>query len=298
MKKANQTTIKTSLPYCLFRVDTRFFKLQDEHNSKIRFLKIETTPNRRTQSSRNIEVIRDRWGIDAHSDVEIYTDKRFDKTEDAESFALKLINDFVMRYRYYDKDAIHLVALTKEDLFGLNVLTDGHGVMSMTFAGGMTIVNPLRNHEISSKLEQSLLAGEEIPFWEELMQNAERYCYQADFRHSILESVIALELIVSQFIREKCAKLGIGKKEVDTYMHDVGITGNIKVTLKMLLQGETLPAERVMEKCKGSIGIRNKIVHEGRKNINATEAKEAIQFGKQMIEFLLTKISTKETLKT
>ena len=91
MKKVSLTTIKTSLPYCLFRVDTRFFKLQDEYNSKIRFLKIETMPNRRTQSSRNIEVIRDRWGIDAHSDVEIYTDRKFEKPEDAELFALELI---------------------------------------------------------------------------------------------------------------------------------------------------------------------------------------------------------------
>ena len=297
MKRANQTTIKTSLPYCLFRVDTRFFKLKDTHNSKLRFLKVETTPNRRTQSSQNIEVIRDRWGIDAHSDVEIYTDKRFDKPEQAESFALELINDFVKRYRYYDKDAIHLVPLTREDLFGLNVLSDGHGVISMSLAGGITVANPLRNHEISNKIEQSLTEGEDVPFWEELMLNAEQYCYQTEFRHSILESVIALELVISRFIREKCTKLGIGKKEVEKYIHDVGLTGNIKVTLKLLLTSGKLPKEEVMQKCKGSIGIRNKIVHEGRKNVSETDAKDAIQYGKQMIDFLLTQIAKNEPSK-
>jgi len=45
-----QTQIKTSLPYCLYKMDTRFFKLGDEYNSKIRFTKIEQL-NRRTQSS-------------------------------------------------------------------------------------------------------------------------------------------------------------------------------------------------------------------------------------------------------
>ncbi len=291
MIRKPQTTIKTSLPYCLYRVDSRFFKVGDSHNSKIRFTKIETTPNRRTHASQNIEVIRDRWGIDAHSDVEIYSDKKFSAPEEAESFALGLINDFVKRYRCFDKDAIHLVNLTREDLFGLTVVADGHGVASMTFAGGVTVIDPLRNHAISNKIERALTEGIQIPFWDELMQNAERYCFQEEFRHSILESVIALELVISQFIIEKCTKLGIGKKEVEEHIYNVGLKGNIKVTLKLLLKADKLPTEVVMEKCKGSIEIRNKIVHEGRKNVTKSEAKDAMQYGKQMIEFLLTHLS-------
>lgn len=292
MKKVNQATIKTSLPYCLYRVDSRFFKLGDRYNSKIRFAKIETTPNRRTQASRNVEVIRDRWGIDAHSDVEIYTDKKFTKPEEAESFTLRLVNDFVKRYRYYDRDAIHLVTLTREDLFGLNVMAEGHGVISMTFAGGITIVDPLRNHEISNKIEQSITDQREIPLWEELMMNAEQYYYQADFRHSILESIIALELVISEFIRKKCQELGIGNmKKVEEYIHDVGLRGNIEVTLRLLLGSIKLPSEDIMHKCRVSIGIRNKIVHKGRKEVSKTEAQDSIKYGKQMINFLLHEIS-------
>jgi len=294
MKRANQTKIKTSLPYCLFRVDTRFFKFKDTHNSKIRFLKIETTPNRRTQSSQNIEVIRDRWGIDAHSDVEIYTDKKFDKPEQAESFALELINDFVKRYRYYDKDAIHLVPLTREDLFGLNVLSDGHGVVSMALAGGITVVNPLRNHEISSNIEQSIDKNQEIPFWEELMLNAQQYCYQMDYRHSVLESVIAVELVVSEFIREKCREKGIKDEDANGYIRTYGLTGNVQVTLTLLLDKKSLPKVEIMETCKKSIEIRNKIVHKGKKDVTEKQAKDSIEFGKQMIEFLLSKMSSRQ----
>lgn len=283
----SQTQIKTSLPYCLYRVDTRFFKLKDRNNSKIRFFKIETTPNRRTQSSQNIEVIRDRWGIDAHSDVEIYTDKTFIKTEDAEIFALKLINDFIRRYRYYDKDAIHLVPLTKEDLFGFNVLTNGHGVMSVSFAGGMTVVNPLRNHEISSKIEESILKKKEIPLWQELLLNAEQYLFKAEYRHSVLESIIALELITSEFIRVKCHEKGVSSKDADKYIKDVGLTGNIEVTIKLLLNNATLPDKETFQKCKGSITTRNAIVHKGRKDVSVTEAKDALKYGKILIDFLI-----------
>src|SRR3989338_6364162 len=123
----SKTQIKTSLPYCLYRVDNRFFKTGDKFNTKIRFVKVETTPNRRTQSSQNIETIRDRWGIDAHSDVEIYTDKIFDNkdVDKAEKFTLKLANDFIKTYRYFSPEAVHLIPLTSEDLFGLTILSNG-----------------------------------------------------------------------------------------------------------------------------------------------------------------------------
>ena len=282
----SQNKITTSLPYCLYRVDTRFFKLGDGFNSKIRFLKVETTPNRRTQFSQNMEVIRDRWGIDAHSDVEIYTSKIFGKTEESESFALNLINDFVKRYRHYDTDAIHLVSLTKEDLFGLNTLVNGQGVMSISFAGGMTGVNPLLNYEISTKIEQSIKNNEEIPLWIELLCNADQYLYQAEYRHSILESIIALELVISDFIQTKCRQKGISKKDAEEYIKNVGVSGNIKVTLKFLLDKAKLPSQEIFQKCKASITIRNAIVHKGRKDVTSIEAQDSLKYSKMLIEFL------------
>lgn len=281
----SQTKISTSLPYCLYRVDTRFFKLNDDFGSKIRFLKVETTPNRRTQASQNIEVIRDRWGIDAHSDVEIYTNKTFDKSEESELFALNLINDFVKRYRHYDTDAIHLVSLTKEDLFGFNTLTNGHGIMSVSFAGGMTTVNPLHNYEISTKIEQSITSKEEIPLWVELLCNADQYLYQTEYRHSVLESIIALELVVSRFIRTKCQQKGISKKDSDEYIKNVGVSGNIKVTLKLLLDKVVLPEQKIFEQCKSAITKRNHIVHNG-EDATAIEAQDSIKYGRQLINFI------------
>lgn len=283
---ASQTLIKTSLPYCLHRVDTRFFKLKDEFNSKIRFIKVETTPNRRTRASKNMEVIRDRWGIDAHSDVEIITNKQFADIDEAEIFALKLINDFIRRYRYYDRTSVHLVTLTKEDLFGLNLISNGQGVFSVSFAGGMTVANPLLNYKISSNIEHSIASREDLPLWEELLLNSEQYLYQLEYRHSVLESIIALELVLSDFIRNKCKQKGISKKETDEYIQKVGVAKNIKVTLKLLLGNKKLPEKDVLEKCKASITIRNRIVHQGFKNISETEAQDALNYSKKLINFL------------
>lgn len=283
----NKTTIKTSLPYCLYKVDSRFFKLNDVFDSKIRFIKIETTPNRRTDSSKNMETIRDRWGIDAHSDVEIYTNKIFDHTEKAETFALEIINNFVQRYRYFDRRAVHLVSLSREDFFGFNVFSDGHGMILMSLAGGITPTDPLLVHEISNKVEKSLAENEQIPFYEELLLNSEQYIYQIEYRHSILESVIALELVLSNFILKKCMKKGIPETDAKKYIQSVGITGNIKVTLTLLLDGTPMPNEEVLEKCKDGIEIRNKIVHKGRKDVSKTEAQETLKQNREMIKFLL-----------
>ncbi|OGK27689.1 hypothetical protein A3B50_04170 [Candidatus Roizmanbacteria bacterium RIFCSPLOWO2_01_FULL_40_42] len=286
----SKTQIKTSLPYCLYRVDNRFFKTGDKFNTKIRFVKVETTPNRRTQSSQNIETIRDRWGIDAHSDVEIYTDKIFDNkdVDKAEKFTLKLANDFIKTYRYFSPEAVHLIPLTSEDLFGLTILSNGKGIANFTFAGGITVANPLLNHEVSNKIEQAIANKMKIQLWEELMLNANQYLYQTEYRHSVLESIIALELVVSDFIRKVCRKKNISSKAIESYIRDVGLTGNIDTTLRILLSGNQIPDAITLRKCKTSIKIRNAIVHKGKKDVNEKEARDSLEYSKKLIQFLTT----------
>lgn len=286
IKKTNELSqIKTSLPYCLFRVDSRFFKLDDEYNTKIRFVKIKTVPNRRTSDSKNMETIRDRWGIDAHSRVLILTEKKFKDSSKARSFALRLINTFVKVYRHYDKTAVHLVDLNSEDLFGFNYMYQGRGIFEMNLAGGITPINPLLNYQISNEIESSLLSNFILPLWEELLMNAEQYIYQVNFRHSILESVIAIELVVSNFIKKKCKEKNISDDDAEEYIKNVGLTGNIKTTLKLLINDD-LPEDEMFEKCKAGITIRNAIVHRGRKDVNKSEAEDILNANKQLISFL------------
>lgn len=277
--------IKTSLPYCLFKVDSRFFKFNDKYNTKIRFVKVKTVPNRRTFDSKNIDTIRDRWGIDAHSDVFILTEKIFNDSQEAKEFALEIINVFLKLYRHYDKTAVYLVDLNPEDLFGFNYTYKGSGVIEISLAGGITPTNPLLNYQISKEIENSLLNSFTLPFWEELFMNAEQYIYQVNFRHSILESVIAIELIVSNFIKKKCKEKNVPEYDAKEYIKNVGLTGNIKTTLKLLIN-DSLPDDEIFEKCRAGITIRNAIVHDGRKDVNKNEAEDTLNANKQLINFL------------
>ncbi len=286
MPSNSRTQIRASLPYCLAKIDSRFFKLNDGDNSKIRFNKVGTFPNRRTADAKNIETIRDRWGVDSHSDAEIYTDKVFSGLDDAQVFALRMINEFVKTYRFFDSEAVHLVPITREDLFGFDVTSDGHGMMSISFAGGIRPINPLATHQISSRVEEALAERREIAFWDELLLNSEQYIYQTDYRHSILEAVIALELVVAQFIRKISDQRGINTKDANEFIKTIGNSGNIKVTLKLLLDSSKLPDNEILEKCKAGITIRNNIVHAGLKEVNKTEAEDTLKYSKKLIEFL------------
>ncbi len=283
-----QTEIKTSLPYCLYKIDTRFFKFGDRFNSKIRFTKEDTTPNRRTQDSKNMEAIRDRWGIEAHSDVLILTDKLFEESVGAEEFALDLLNNFIKLYRCYDGQAVHLVPLIKEDLFGFSVVSpDGSGVLSLALGGGIQIYDPMWTQKISDSIEKALDKKEVIPLWHELLLNAEQYLYQGDYRHSILESVIALEVVLSSFIRKMCVSKGISAKEANNFIKDVGLTGNIRVSLKLLLDPTIILGEDMLEKCKAGITIRNGIVHKGENSVGSKEANDTIINGRKLINIML-----------
>jgi len=106
---------------------------------------------------------------------------------------------------------------------------------------------------------------------------------------SILESVIALELVLSNFIRQEGEKRNIGDSDIKNYIKNIGVTGNIKVTIKMLIENN-LPSDDVFEKCKSGISIRNKIVHEGRENVNENETKNTLESNKFMMKFLIDKM--------
>src|SRR6266404_7815755 len=118
----------------------------------------------------------------------------------------------------------------------------------------------------------SLVFGLRIaPEPEMFLSDAKREVYYNNYIHALLNAVVALEIKVSEIIRTISAKRKIEKESVDQFIKDVGITGNIKTTLK-LLTPETikLPSDDVFEHCKGAITIRNKIMHVGRIDVPNT----------------------------
>lgn len=116
--------------------------------------------------------------------------------------------------------------------------------------------------------------------------NSKDACLQEDYRLAIVEAVTALETVLYKFIRRQGEKLGIAKKDLEHFIVDVGLTGNISIVLKMLTKGlEQIDAE-IVRKCKGAIKIRNKILHEGFMKVSSTDTEEKLVAVEKMIAYL------------
>lgn len=116
--------------------------------------------------------------------------------------------------------------------------------------------------------------------------NSKDACLQEDFRLAIIEAVTALEIVLYKFIRIQSEKLGIPKKDLKDFIIDVGLRGNISIVLKMLTRGlEQIDAETI-RKCRGAIKIRNKVLHEGFREVSSTDTEERTIAIEKMIAYL------------
>jgi hypothetical protein len=283
-------TIKAKLPFCLYKLDERYFQIDSQ--TRIRFFREKIEPSRRTSSSENMEFLNDRWGIDGFSRIEIETEKDIDLSEsmsdEARTFTLRIINKFISLYRYFDDTAVHLVNLIESDLMDFSVEKDGRASFAIGFGGGITPINPQKIASVSSMLENAIRDGYEIPLWRELILNAEHYCYIGDFRMAILESVTALELVISKFISGELFAAGVKEKEIKEFIKETGVAKGLNVVVRLLVGKSGMPDD-LLEKCKGTITKRNKIVHEGRKETNYQSTKDSIIAIYQLIQLLLEK---------
>ena len=109
------------------------------------------------------------------------------------------------------------------------------------------------------------------------MLNSKDALLREDFRRAILEAVISLEIVVSNFISHEYKKKNLNPESDDlkNFLTDTGIRHKITSIIPLFLHDDTIDDKTVSE-CKGAIKIRNKIVHEGRVGINEVEATEAV----------------------
>lgn len=279
-------TIKAGLPFCLHKVDERWFQVDEK--TRIRFFKEKIEPSRRTESSKNIEFLNDRWGTDAYSRIEMETKKKIDLSDSdaALGFTTKILNKFISIYRYFDEESPHLVNLIKSDLLDFMVTNGGKSTFMVVLGGGITPLNPEKVLRVSDSLEGALTSGYEIPLWRELILNAEHYWYVGDYRMAILESTTALELVVFKFISGELSAVDVSNGEIKEFNKEIGISKALNVVIKYLVPSEYIPTD-LFKICKTTINKRNKIVHEGRREVDRESTKESIKAIYQLVQILL-----------
>ncbi len=213
----------------------------------------------------------------------------------AKETALRYLNRFieVVRYvtgEYWVEPARYQDILSYEAFYwdgkkrysaGLTLLETG--------VGGLVVgnVHPYQlEKEKSDKLNDILTNESELDASKVFILNAKDSCLQEDFRLAMVETVTALEIVLYRFIRLQGKKMKIRKEDLEHFIIDVGLTGNIDVVLRMLTHGLEQIGEGTIRTCKGAIRIRNKILHEGLRDISSTDTEKRVIAVEQMIAYL------------
>jgi len=213
----------------------------------------------------------------------------------AKEIALRYLNRFIEAVRYVTGEYWVEPARYQDVLAYETFYWDGKNKYPASLAlldsgvGGIRLGtgHPFQvEKEKIEKLNDVLKNESEIDASKIFILNAKDSCLQEDFRLAIVETVTALEIVLYKFIRLQGQELKIPKDELEGVIKDVGLTGNISVVLKMLTKGLEQIDEDITRKCKGAIKIRNKILHEGLRDISSTDTEERILAVEQMIAYL------------
>jgi hypothetical protein len=265
-----------------------------------------------------IQMPFDKYGRSSFSNISLELDRIVDLSESvgaplllgsipprnkAKVTVLQFINRFAETARYVTKQ-YWVEPIRYQDLLSYEAFYwDGW----LKYSAGLTLLDigtggirigtghPFQIEEAKVKELKSLLANEsELDASQVFILNSKDACLQEDYRLAIIESITALEIVLYRFIRLQGKRLKIPRKDIDDFIIQVGLTGNISIVLKMLTEGLEQIDEVTLSKCKGAITTRNKILHEGLRDIAATETEERVISVEKMVDYLnklLAKIS-------
>ena len=147
------------------------------------------------------------------------------------------------------------------------------------------IVNSIRNHGEEEHKEIQRILNSNIPPHHLFLLDAKRFVYHKDYLTAQVLMVTALEMAINLVINKVATLKNINKCDLDEYIHNVGLTGNIKVTFRLILPDKTLPEDSIFNECKGAITIRNKIVHDGLRLVIKEEIDRYMMNVEKMISY-------------
>lgn len=315
LKKVH-TVFSFNIPYAIPIPDGKYRVRVGKHIAEIAIKRIQRKQVEGFKGTGTIQMAFDKYGKSSFSSILMKLPRRIDLSEEgrkplllgdiaprtkAKEIVLRFLNRFIETVRYFTEE-YWVEPVRYQDIMSYEVFYwDGKkkypAALSLldTGVGGFAIgtghpfkVKAEKIGELRNILENELKLDASKIF----LLNSKDACLQEDFRRAIIEAVTALETVLYKFIRIQGEKLGIPKKDLKGFIVDVGLTGNISIVLKMLTKGlEQIDAETI-RKCKGAIKIRNKILHEGFREVTSTDTEERIIAIEKMIAYLKRLIAT------
>lgn len=235
-----------------------------------------------TEVAVRIPVLDERQ-VEIHGLYERYHEPFFDALNgfiDAARIALKRYG--LRKYHDYSSFVDNVYAAIGE---GNSFPTRVSGLAAWPIA----LAKPLCSKEDHNALQQVI--DRRVPLTQSFLADARTELHYHRDVQALLNAVIALEISVSAVIRNTGETKGISAKQIEELIKDVGLSGNVKTTLKLMLPQDTsLPAEETFQKCQAAITHRNKIMHEGRRDVPRREVVDLIDSIEEMMAFLETTI--------
>lgn len=286
--------LTVTLPICLHLNETEFFiKYKRDTSIKIVNKIIHSEESTPLGTGTNVEVLSDSFSHFRFTQL-IITIPNFDTalSEDSELFTVfekpffMAVNKFIdscrialKRYgikNYYSYSEFHQAVYIKTPKSTL--------VMNLMPGQGITMSQPFRTLEEHNQVQTLLSDG--APLFKVFLAEARKELYHFNLLHAHLNAVIALEIRVSETIRRIGEIKGIETSSISQFIKDVGLTGNIKTTLKLISPDSTVyPQDEVFERCKSAITFRNKIMHEGKRDLSLGEVEKSLENIEIMVDF-------------
>jgi len=207
--------------------------------------------------------------------------------------AIALLNKFLEVYRLYAHE-YHIEPIKNTDIISFECnyirrgkLYTGYRYLVDTGSGGIKSGNVfILDDHIHKKIRDFLKSGQQIEIHTRLLCNSKNHLAVEEYHLALIEAVSALDIILSAFIRKEGSIRVISKKAIENFIHDVGVSGRVKVVLKLLTTGEDQLSNAVYSDCEGAITLRNKVIHQGLLKLNPTDIKRRIFSVETMINYV------------
>lgn len=301
------------LPICL-HLDDRTFYLPYKENTQITIAtkNVEKNKSPLVAGAQGFEIRSDKFSHFRFSQVEVriphLSEKELEIDEAFEEYKkdfFQALNNFIDAARiclnryglknYYEYDDFIEPPIIESPSENTTAISEKiKGVMFIFSQGGLTPRQQLRSDEDHVKLQRTL--SQDIDLYLKFISDAKRDIHYKNYIYATLNAVIALEISVSNTIRSLAQKKEIPKTDIDNWIKEIGLTGNIKTTLKLLKPDSiSLPSDDVFEQCKSVVTFRNKIMHYGYREITEDNISSCIAKIEEMITFCNSMLVAVET---
>jgi len=306
----SHTVFMFNLPFPIPVPDGTYEVKNGLKTAKIAIKRIQRKKPKNIQSSDYFQRSFDKYGESSYSSINIRLPwiVNFEKKgrkqilhsdmqphDKATEQVLRFLNRFIETSRYVTEEFWVEPARYQDLLSYKTIYFDGKNQYPIKPS-----TSDLKPYKIKSKIEQPFKLDEkkhgqlinslkneiDLDPSKIFIMNAKNSCLHEDFRNAIIQSVIALEIVLYQFIKFQGEKMKIPAKTLSSSIKEISLTGNIFAILKILTVDYKQVDPDIIQDCKGAIKIRNKILHQGLRDIHSTDTEKRIISIEHIINYL------------